>query len=526
VSPSPTNFTDKQAVDIYKNSWAAIMKSARSGSSWSGSETNRTFLNTGGGQFSDASYISGFGFDDDGRALAITDWDGDGDLDLWAHNRTAPRLRLLRNSSPKANRSVAFRLEGGNNSNRDAIGARLKLTLSNGSELLQTLRAGSGFLSQSSKWIHFGIDPGASPSSLHVIWPDGVEESFPGIAAGERYRLTEGGVLRRAAPRAAVHLGLARQRTIAPQPPGQMVLPGRIPLPEFRYIPAGKLEPAGLLRGEKPLLITLFSGTCESCTEELHEFAQEEERIKAAGLEVLALSVDKLVVGSDHLAADKLITASKFPFPTGTITPLSADHLRFLLKSLYDFPASFSVPISLLLDEDRRLFAIYRGRVSTDLILHDVAFSKASDKQLRDLSVPFPGSWFTTPIASSELAELIASPFHRTFPDQGLRYLEHALTSPNSKTRNARLKRRVSGGYYRLAWQEDSKGSKSKAVAYYKKTLAINPSNSKARTDFGALLGKQGKLNEAEAQFRMALELDPDNQVAKKNLELVIQKRR
>ncbi|MDA7499516.1 ASPIC/UnbV domain-containing protein [Akkermansiaceae bacterium] len=526
MSPSPTNFTDKQAVNIYKNSWAAIMKSARSGSSWSGSETNRTFLNTGGGQFSDASYISGFGFDDDGRALAITDWDGDGDLDLWAHNRTAPRLRLLRNNSPKANRSVAFRLEGGNNSNRDAIGARLKLTLSNGSELLQTLRAGSGFLSQSSKWIHFGIDPGASPSSLHVIWPDGVEESFPGIAAGERYRLTEGGVLRRAAPRAAVHLGLARQRTIAPQPPGQMVLPGRIPLPEFRYIPAGKLEPAGLLRGEKPLLITLFSGTCESCTEELHEFAQEEERIKAAGLEVLALSVDKLVVGSDHLAADKLVTASKFPFPTGTITPLSADHLRFLLKSLYDFPASFSVPISLLLDEERRLFAIYRGRVSTDLILHDVAFSKASDKQLRDLSVPFPGSWFTTPIASSELAELIASPFHRTFPDQGLRYLEHALTSPNSKTRNARLKRRVSGGYYRLAWQEDSKGSKSKAVAYYKKTLAINPSNSKARTDFGALLGKQGKLNEAEAQFRMALELDPDNQVAKKNLELVIQKRR
>jgi tetratricopeptide (TPR) repeat protein len=258
----------------------------------------------------------------------------------------------------------------------------------------------------------------------------------------------------------------------------------------------------------------------------LNEFAREEERIKAAGLEVLALSVDKLVAGSDHLAAGKLITTSKFPFPSGTITLLSADHLRFLLKSLYDFPASFSVPISLLLDEERRLFAIYRGRVSTDLILHDVAFSKASDNELRDLSVPFPGSWFTTPIASSELAELIANPFQSTFPDQGLRYLEHALASSNSKNRSARLKRRVSGGYYQLAWQEDSKGSKSKAATYYKKTLAINPSNSKARTDFGALLGNQGKLDEAEAQFRMALELDPDDQVAKKNLELVIQKQR
>jgi len=502
------------------------MKSAHSGSSWSGSETNRTFLNTGGGQFSDASYISGFGFDDDGRALAITDWDGDGDLDLWAHNRTAPRLRLLRNSSPKANRSVAFRLKGGEKSNRDAIGARLKLTLSNGSELLQTLRAGSAFLSQSSKWVHFGIDPGAAPSSLHVIWPDGFEESFSEIAAGERYHIAEGGVLKKASPRAALRLGPARQRPIAPQSPEQMVLPGRIPLPEFRYIPAGKMEAAGISRGEKPLLITLFSGTCESCTEELHQFVRDEERIQAAGLEILALSVDKLVAGSDHLAAGKLITASKFPFPSGTITPLSADHLRFLLKSLYDFPASFSVPISLLLDEERRLFAIYRGRVSTDLILHDVAFSKASDNQLRDLSVPFPGSWFTTPIAPSELAESISNPFLSTFPDQGLRYLEHALASSNSKTRRERLKRRVSGGYYRLAWREDSKGSKIKATAYYQKTLSINPSNSKARTDFGALLGNQGKFNEAETQFRMALELDPDNQVAKKNLELVIQKQR
>ena len=502
------------------------MKSARSGSSWSGSERNRTFLNTGGGQFSDASYISGFGFDDDGRSLAITDWDGDGDLDLWAHNRTAPRLRLLRNSSPKANRSVAFRLKGGKKSNRDAIGARLKLTLSNGSELLQTLRAGSAFLSQSSKWIHFGIDPGAAPSSLHVIWPDGFEESFSEIAAGERYHIAEGGVLKKASPRAALRLGPARQRPIAPQSPEQMVLPGRIPLPEFRYIPSGKMEAAGISRGEKPLLITLFSGTCESCTEELHQFVRDEERIQAAGLGILALSVDKLVAGSDDLAADKLITASKFLFPSGTITPLSADHLRFLLKSLYDFPASFSVPISLLLDEERRLFAIYRGRVSTDLILHDVAFSKANNNQLRDLSVPFPGSWFTTPIAPSELTELISNSFHSTFPDQGLRYLEHALASSNSKTRRERLKRRVSGGYYQLAWREDSKGSKIRATAYYQKTLAINPSNSKARTDFGALLGNQGKFDEAETQFRMALELDPDNQVAKKNLELVIQKQR
>ena len=173
MSPSPAGFEDRKAVGTYAAAWAAIMSSARSGTSWSGAETNRAFLNTGAGRFADVSYISGLGFADDGRALAVTDWDGDGDLDLWAHNRTAPRLRLLRNNSPQAKRSVAFRLTGGKRSNRDAIGARLKLSLSNGAEQLRTLRAGSGFVAQSAKWVHFGIDSGATPEKLLVTWPDG-----------------------------------------------------------------------------------------------------------------------------------------------------------------------------------------------------------------------------------------------------------------------------------------------------------------------------------------------------------------
>jgi len=526
VSPSPSDFSDKKAVNEYATAWSAIMKSARSGNSWSGSETNRTLINTGGGRFADASYVSGFGFDDDGRALAVTDWDGDGDLDLWAYNRTAPRLRLLRNNTPAKNHSAAFRLKGGGKSNRDAIGARLKLTLSDGSELVQTLRAGSGFLSQSSKWIHFGIDPGATPKTLRVTWPDGAEESFTEIAANKRYRIAQGGAPQQVAARNLTLGEPARERKVAVQAPAQMVLPGRVPLPEFRYTPTGESASVELGRGDKPLLIVLFSGSCQSCSAELREFASNETRILNGNLDVLALSVDELATGADRFAAGKLVAASKFPFPTGTITLQSADHLRFLLQSLYDFPAAFSVPLSLLLDEERRLLAVYRGRVSTDLLLHDAAFSKASDRQLRDLSVPFRGRWFTTPIAPSELVEFVASPFHSTFPEHGLRYLEHAFTNASTPDRLARLQRRISAGYYALAWQQDSKGSKIKAVGYYEKTLAVDPANAKARIDFGALLGNQGKFVEAEAQFRKALELDPNNQVARKNLELVIQKQR
>ena len=134
-----------------------------SGKSLSGRERNSLFLNVGNrrdgmpGKFANASFLSGFGLDDDTRGVAMVDWDQDGDLDVWLTNRTAPRLRLLRNDlSPQGAGSLQVRLEG-TTCNRDAIGARLVLTLPSGRKLYQTRRCGEGFLTQNSAWIHFGL---------------------------------------------------------------------------------------------------------------------------------------------------------------------------------------------------------------------------------------------------------------------------------------------------------------------------------------------------------------------------------
>ena len=82
-------------------------------------------------------------FHDDGRAIATVDWDHDGDLDLWISNRSAPRLRLMRNDLPRTNHFIALRLQGnGTTTNRDAIGARIELILDgteNSKPLIQTL---------------------------------------------------------------------------------------------------------------------------------------------------------------------------------------------------------------------------------------------------------------------------------------------------------------------------------------------------------------------------------------------------
>ncbi|MDE0821906.1 MAG: ASPIC/UnbV domain-containing protein, partial [Opitutales bacterium] len=111
----------------------------------------------GNGKYANISSVSGLDLIDDGRALAHCDWDWDGKPDFWTTNRTGPRIHFLHNQMESSNNFISIRLKG-TKSNRDAIGARIELII--GKEhppIIKTLQGGSGFLSQSSKWLHFGI---------------------------------------------------------------------------------------------------------------------------------------------------------------------------------------------------------------------------------------------------------------------------------------------------------------------------------------------------------------------------------
>jgi hypothetical protein len=60
--------------------------------------------------------------------MALVDWDGDGDQDVFLTNRTGPRVRFLRNDQTTGNAHVTLELRG-TRANRDAVGARVELTL-------------------------------------------------------------------------------------------------------------------------------------------------------------------------------------------------------------------------------------------------------------------------------------------------------------------------------------------------------------------------------------------------------------
>ncbi len=169
----------------YENGWNALSKAAHENSSEAGRQNNVFYVRRGG-RYYDFSGVSGLDFADDSRAFAVTDLDGDGNPDLIVKNRLGPQVRVFQNNSAGARRSIAFRLRG-TKSNRDAVGARVELD-----GQCKFVAAGSGYLSQHTKTLYFGLSERDSARVVRVLWPSGQHQEFHDLPAGFRYDIIEG----------------------------------------------------------------------------------------------------------------------------------------------------------------------------------------------------------------------------------------------------------------------------------------------------------------------------------------------
>jgi hypothetical protein len=154
-------------------------------------QRNLLLQNDGSGRFHDVGPTSGPGFalKKVSRTLAVGDLDNDGDLDILIGNN-GQTADLLRNDGGNRSNALLIRTVG-SKSNRDGIGARLKLTV-NGKVLLRHVKAGSSYQGQNDLRVHFGLGSARMAERLEVLWPSGSVDTVENLEANQILTISEG----------------------------------------------------------------------------------------------------------------------------------------------------------------------------------------------------------------------------------------------------------------------------------------------------------------------------------------------
>jgi hypothetical protein len=145
--------------------------------------------NTGKG-FVDVSQSSGEVFNQSwvARGLAIGDLDNDGRLDAVVTTNDGPAY-VLHNETPTANHWLLLKLVG-HKSNRDAIGASVKLVTASGQQFA-TVSTASSYLSSGDKRVHFGLGKEKNVESIEIRWPSGIVQALKSIPADQVLQIDE-----------------------------------------------------------------------------------------------------------------------------------------------------------------------------------------------------------------------------------------------------------------------------------------------------------------------------------------------
>lgn len=490
----------------YERGWNALNELIRTDSSWSGHERNVLLANNGDGTFTELSGPLGLDFLEDGRSFALADLDGDGRLEIIVKNRNGPQLRILHNDMSQLADAICFRLRG-TVSNRDAIGTRITLHCG---ALTQTrsLQAGSGFLSQHTKELFFGLGTGTEAVHAQIRWPNGHIQQLRDLPRNHRVLLIEGA----AAPTLTPFLATAAYNSPAPPAPAEASVPGSIPgsipdsiqtwlltplqAPGFT-LPAMQGGAVSLAsRRGRPLLLHLWSAAAPDFAQGL----QALDTMPPATLPVLALNLDD----PDRQA---FLRPPTVRFPLLLATPEVAGIYNLIFRYLFDRRANLPLPTSFLLDSEGSIVRVYGGPVRPADLLADVRKIPTTTSARTQLALPFAGTLYAGSFQRNDFTYGVAM-FQHGYLDQAASSFEQVIAArPNDAE-----------AHYNLGTLNLRRNRLALARGQLQQTLQLKPDYPEAWNNLGMMAAQAGQTAEAVANFQHSLALRPDYPTALLNL--------
>lgn len=125
------------------------------------------------------------------RGAAFGDYDEDGDVDVIVNELDGAPTLLRNDGGHQAGNWLKLKLVGAGKSNRNAVGARVKL-IADGLAQLDEVHAGDSYLSHSDWRLHFGLARAEMVSELTIKWPSGQIERLTKLGVNRTLTIVEG----------------------------------------------------------------------------------------------------------------------------------------------------------------------------------------------------------------------------------------------------------------------------------------------------------------------------------------------
>jgi tetratricopeptide (TPR) repeat protein len=494
----------------YEQAWNAINDLIRSDRTWSGFERNVFYLNNHDGTFSDVSGIVGLDFVEDGRTFAVGDLDGDGRLEVLLKNRNSPQLRYLKNVLPELPPAISFRLTG-TKSNRDAVGAKIIVESRLGRQT-RTIRCGSGFLSQHTKEVFFGLGEVQSTVKATIEWPSGVTQKLEDLPTHHRIWVEEGSPPTRILPYAK----FTNVPTHGADSSGAEVLPHMVETwllvpvlaPDFSLPdPAGHIEKLSRHRG-KPLLIHFWSASLSESKENLEELGRSYNGWANKGFQVLAIDVDST---QNNGESEWSGPQAQYSFPVLKASPEVIAVYNLLFRQLFDRHRDISVPLSFLIGPTGNIVKVYQGWISTEKIGMDFQNIPNSDAERVLKALPFLGLRETYEYERNYLSFGFVF-YERGYFLQAQQFFGQALKEDPS---SAEALYGLGSAYLQQQKTEEARDCFQRALKLHASYPGTLPN---CWNNLGILAAREGNFDQAIQYFQQALQIDPAHSIALQNL--------